>query len=364
MFPDSRWRFWVFDNGPNDSGWIDARKVIRLKVSTLGSGGGVGTINTLLTLDGGAVIATKHDGDYSSCVEANLAAGQGAIGLDYIHSIRDHVGEPGAEHRVWWFNSIASLSGPGDAVTDATIPALYGPSNNFVVAVATPRDLTGFVMGAYFARIWPDGRFQRIDTNVRGAIASYTAAIGSEWFARELGDRWYIVSPPAAGETRARVFLREDGADAGDIRAFQGDRSQFAWWSAYPGGGVASDYRRHAFSVAPFTTNTAELRPRRIATMESSEAMPMLYETYFANNTFLTGWGDGETGGQAILIDAATGRGTAFEVPAPWMLTQMIDADERTVTISVRRVGLWEMRIWRLDRSLFTAYDRVIPSVP
>lgn len=364
MFPDSRWRYWEFRNGSDDSGVIDGHKILRLSVSTVGSGHGDGTIDTFVTLDGGAVIATKHGEDYSRCFQANLAAGDGAIALDYIHSIREHVGEAGEQHRVWWFRSIASASGPGDARTDFTIPASFGPSNTIGAAVASQEDLSAFVFGMYYARMWPDGRFQRIDTSVRGALAQLIVPVGGEWFARERGDSWYIVSPPAAGETRARVFLREEGADPGDIRAFQGDRSQFAWWSAYPGGAVASEYRRHAFSVAPFTTNTAELRPRRVATMESSEAMPMLYETYFANNTFLTGWGDGETGGQAILIDAATGRGMAFEVPPPWTLAQMIDADARTVTISVRRVGLWEMRIWRLDRSLFTPYDRVIPAVP
>ena len=90
----------------------------------------------------------------------------------------------------------------------------------------------------------------------------------------------------------------------------------------------------------------------------------MLFGMYYAPGLILTGWGDGDRGGQAILIDTTSGAATAYEVPAPWSLNRMIAADESTVTISVRREVSWEMRIWRLDRSLFTPYDRVIPAVP
>jgi len=366
MFPDNRWRYWDFDNSPSDTGTIDGQIVLRLYLSTRGPGGGSGSFDTLTTLDGGAVIATKQEEDFSSCIAGKPAAGDGAIAVDFLHSIRTEPGEPGARRRSWSFLSLATLDGPGDSVADYMIPEAYGGSipNR---RRATSSYVSAVVGGAYYARVWPDGRYERIDTASRGAEASDLSTIGGAWFASELGDRWYMVRPPAAGETRTRVFLREDGdsrATAGDIRGFAGDERQLAWWSAYPGGAVASEYRRHEFFVAPFTTDPAALRPRRVASMAVTERLPMLFGMYYAPGLILTGWGDGDRGGQAILIDTTSGAATAYEVPAPWSLNRMIAADDTTVTISVRREVSWEMRIWRLDRSLFTPYDRVIPAVP
>jgi hypothetical protein len=93
-----------------------------------------------------------------------------------------------------------------------------------------------------------------------GELSSADSAVGDAVFYSTLGARNFI--SVAVGSSAAGVFIDPD--DGSEAVSLESDGVDMAWYQGYERGIDFLDFGRVELWTAPFTTNPAELRPRRV----------------------------------------------------------------------------------------------------